>query len=178
MQTLCEVKIETYLAAGNPFDVVSRPDVCERCGHEGCFHRHGTYPRYMWKWLVKVARFVCSRCRLTVSMLPQFVLPYRYQLVDAVDRYFCAEPEARIEMGDGDLLRRYWRQWVGHVGSLQRDTAWPPERPLSREPRVYWQQMGKAAGNMQAAQKHLTGCFGVSLLRRYLCHEKPDRIFC
>lgn len=178
MQTLCEVKIETYLAADNPFDVVSRPGVCERCGHEGCFHRHGTYPRYIWKWLVKVARFVCSRCRLTVSMLPQFVLPYRHLLVDAVDRYFRADHEARLGMSDGDLLRRYWRQWVGHVESLQRDTAWPPQRPLAREPKAYWEQMAKAAGNMQAAQKHLTDRFGVSLLRRYRCHAKPERVFC
>jgi hypothetical protein len=177
MQQLCEVKIETYLAADNPFDVVSRPDVCERCKKER-FHRHGTYWRYIEKKHVRVARFLCAVCGLTVSMLPMFVLPYRNQLVEAVDRYFRAENEVRIEMRDGDVLRRYWRQWVGHVGSLQRDTAWPPERPLAREPRGYWQQMGRAAGNMQAAQRHLTGCFGASLLRRYACHKKPERIFC
>ena len=177
MQQLCEVKIETYLAADNPFDVVSRPDVCERC-KDGCFHRHGTYWRYVQKKHVKVARFLCAVCGLTVSMLPMFVLPYRSRLVEAVDRYFRAGHEARIEMGDGDLLRRYWRQWVGHVESLQRDTAWPPIRPLAREPRAYWKQMDKAAGDMQGAQKHLTGCYGASLLRRYLCHEKPERIYC
>lgn len=178
MQHLCEVKIETYLAAGNPFDVVGRPDVCERCGNEGCFHRHGTYSRYVLEWLVKVARFICSRCRLTISMLPQFVLPFRNRLVDAVDRYFRAGAEARRAMSDCDLLRRYWREWIGHIESLQRDTGWPPQRPLAREPRACWKQMGKAAGSIEAAQKVLTERFGISLLRRYACHEKPKRVFC
>lgn len=177
MQTLCEVKIETYLAAGNPFDVVGKPDVCERCKKEH-FHRHGTYWRYVQKKHVKVARFLCAVCGLTISMLPMFVLPYRNQLVETVDRYFRAGHEARIEMSDGDLLRRYWRQWVERVGSLQRDTAWPAERLLAREAIGYWEQMAKAAGNMQAAQKELTGRFGVSLFGRYLCHAKPERIFC
>ena len=177
MQQLCEVKIETYLAADNPFDVVSRPDVCERC-RKGRFHRHGTYWRYIEKKHVRVTRFLCAVCGLTVSMLPMFVLPYRNQLVETVDRYVRAEHEVRIEMSDGDVLRRYWRQWVGHVEALQRDTAWPPERPLAREPKAYWKQMGGTAGNMPAAQKHLTECFGVSLLRRYACHVKPERIFC
>jgi hypothetical protein len=177
MQKLCEVRLDTYLAADNPFDVVSRPDVCERCQKDR-FHRHGTYGRDVKKKHVKVARFLCAVCGLTVSMLPMFVLPYRNQLVETIDRYFRVEKEVRIEMSDSDLLRRYWRQWVGYVGSLQRDTAWPAERPLAREPLAYWKQMGKAAGNMQAAQKHLTECFGTSLLRRYACHVKPERIHC
>jgi hypothetical protein len=177
MQRLCEVRVETYLAAGNPFDVVSRPEVCERC-KEDRFHRHGTYWRYVQMKHVKVARFVCAVCRLTVSMLPMFVLPYRNRLVEAVDRYFGAENEVRVQMGDADLLRRYWRQWVGQVESLQRNTAWPPQRPLAREPKAYWQQMGTEAGNMQMAQKHLIGGYGISLLRRYACHAKPERVYC
>ena len=76
MQTLCEVSVEAYLAAGNPFDVVSRPEVCAGCGGRDCFHRHCTYERWMGKQLVKVARFLCKLCRLTISMLPFFVLPY------------------------------------------------------------------------------------------------------
>ncbi len=62
---------------------------------------------------VQVARFFCTRCRLTVSMLPMSVLPYRNRLVEAVDRYFRAGRQERSEMGDGDLLRRYWRAVAG-----------------------------------------------------------------
>ena len=178
MQQLCEVKVETYLAADNPFDVVSRPDVCDRCQEGDCFHRHATYWRYVEKKHVRVARFLCKVCGLTVSLLPVFVLPYRNQLVETVDRYFGAAVEARAVMGNGDLLRRYWRQWVGHFESVQRNTGWPPERPLEGKPKAYWQQLGKTAGSMAEAQKHLIGCYGISLLRRYSCHQVPSRADC
>jgi len=178
MQQLCEVSVDTYLAAGNPFDVVSRPGKCERCKEGKCFQRHGTYLRYVETKHVKVARFLCAACGLTVSMLPMFVLPYRNRLVEAVDQYFRAEKDARMQMGDTDLLRRYWHQWVGHFESVQRDTGWPPQRPLGREPRAYWQQMATAASGMAAAQKHLIGCYGISLLRRYGCHVPPERLHC
>ena len=126
-------------------------------------------------------RGVLSACVLTVVFLclaAAATAADRHRLVDAVDRYFRAGHEVRIEMSDGDPLRRYWRQWVDHVGSLQRDTAWPPERPLAREALDYWKQMARAAGNMQAAQRLLTGRFGVSLLRGYACHRKPERVSC
>ena len=177
MQTLCEVRVDAYLAAGNPFDVVSRPEVCERCGRRDCFHRHGTYRRYVSDKQVKVARFLCVLSRLTVSVLPAFVLPYRHALVSTVDAYFRATDERRLEMSNGDMLGRYWRQWVGHLEALQRDAAWPPGH-LEREPRAYWHQMREALGGMAAAQKHLIGCYGLSLLRRYGCHVRPRRCDC
>ncbi len=178
MQKLCGVSLDAYLAAGNPFDVVSRPEVCEGCGRRDCFHRHGTYKRYVWYRQVKVARFLCVLCRLTVSVLPAFVLPYRNRLVKNVDAYFMAADERRREMSDMDMLRRYWRQWVGHLEAVQRDTGWPAGERLKREPRAYWAQMRRAVGSMWAAQKHLIGCYGISLLRRYACHERPRRSDC
>jgi len=178
MQALCEVSVDAYLAAGNPFDVVSRPEVCERCGRRDCFHRHGTYKRYVWDKQVKVARFLCVLCRLTVSLLPAFVLPYRSRLVKNVDAYFMATDEQRREMPDMDVLRAYWRQWVGHFAAVQRDTGWPVEKALEREPRSYWEQMREAAGSMAAAQKHLIGRYGISLLRCYGCHVRPRRSDC
>lgn len=178
MQTLCEVSVDAYLAAGNPFDVVSRPEVCGRCGRRGCFHRHGTYVRYVWDKQVKVARFLCVLCRLTVSLLPAFVLPYRSRLVEKVDAYFMAADEQRRDMSDAEVLRQYWRQWIGHFEAVQRDTGWPAGKPLAREPKAYWRQMRRAADSMAAAQKHLIGRYGISLLRRYLCHRRPSRSDC
>jgi hypothetical protein len=49
---------------------------------------------------------------------------------------------------------------------------------LAREPKAYWEQMRKAAGTMQAAQRHLIECYGISLLRRYGCHVRPGRCNC
>jgi hypothetical protein len=133
--------------------------------------------RYVWDKQVKVARFLCALCRLTVSLLPAFVLPYRNRLVERVDAYFRATEEQRREMSDADVLRRYWRQWVGHIGALQRDAAWPAGH-LEREPQSYWRQMRKAVGSMWAAQKHLIERYGIALLRRYGCHVLPRRFDC
>lgn len=171
MQQLCEISLETYLAAGNPFDVVCRPKLCRRCGRRECFHRHGTYKRYVEDELVKVARFICSACRLQVSLLPAFVLPYRNRLVKKVNAYFMAGDEQRQDLADHELLRRYWQQWKEHMATVQRDSGWPPGQSLEREPRHYWRQIRAAAGNIAAAQRDLIERYGISLLRRYVCHQ-------
>jgi hypothetical protein len=125
-----------------------------------------------------VARFLCTLCGLTVSLLPAFVLPYRNRLVDEVDRYFRAADEQRLELSHADVLGRYWREWVGHWPRLRQQTGWPPRPRVAREPRGYWKELGKAAGSMAAAQLHLIGRYGISLLRRYGCHRAPPRSGC
>ena len=175
MQLLCEVNLQVYLAADNPFDVVSQPEVCGRCTGQDSFHRHGTYERYMAETRRKVARFLCKLCGLTVSVLPAFVLPYRPRLVEEVDRYFQAEAAQRPQMSYADTLRRYWREWCSNWPSLQRQTGWPPVRPLAREPRGYWRQLRQKAGSIAGAHVHLIGGYGLSLLRRYGCHRAPTR---
>ena len=174
MQTLCEISIEAYLAADNPFDVVSQPEVCGRCLGRDCFHRHGVYWRYVQETQRRVARFLCKVCGLTVSRLPAFVLPYRSRLVAEVDRYFVATAQERRNLSGAATLRHYWRQWCGHA-AVVRQTGWPAVRPLAREPRAYWQQLGTAAGSMRRAQVELVRRFGLALLRRYACHRVPAR---
>ena len=119
----------------------------------------------------KVARFLCKLCGLTVSVLPAFVLPYRPRLVAEVDGYFAAEDEQRPHRSCADTLRRYWREWCAYWPRLQRQSGWPPVRPLAREPRGYWRQLRQAAGSMAEAQVRLIGRYGLSLLRCYACHR-------
>lgn len=171
MQQLCEVKVQTYLAADIPFDVVSQPEVCGCCAGRNCFHRHGTYERYVEDLLRKVARFLCTLCNKTTSVLPAFVLPYRATLVKDVDDYFLADEDERPQKSRADTLRRYWREWCAHWPTLQRQSGWPPVRPLAREPQAYWQQLRRAAGSIAGAQVRLIGRYGLSLLRRYACHR-------
>lgn len=178
MQTLCEVRLETYLAAGNPFDVVQRPETCEACEGRDCFHRHAWYERYVEENRVKVARFLCSLCQVTVSVLPAFVLPYRSRLIEKVDAYFMASDERRVNMSDADLLRAYWRQWEKHCPSLQQAQRRPTVETVEREPQGYWQQLRETAGGIAGSQKYLIDRYGLSLLRRYLCHKRPGRSDC
>jgi hypothetical protein len=173
LQILCEISVKTYLAAGNPFDVVSPPEVCARCQTRERFHRHGTYQRYIQEKQCRIARFICAVCWLTVSVLPAFVFPYRPRLVTEVDRYFVATTVVRREQSGADTLRRYWRQWCAHWPSLQQKSGWPTVRPLKREAAGYWRQVRAVAGGLAHAQAQLASRFGLALLRHYTCHRVP-----
>lgn len=170
---LCTISIEAYVAADNPFDVVGRPARCRRCGNEECFHRHGTYPRYIRDTRQKVARFLCRHCRLTVSVLPAGVLPYKARTLAEADGYFRASDAVRPNRSWAEMLRRYWRQWFAYWAVLQHLSGWPPGRSPVREPRAYWQQLGDWR-ELAVTQAELVSRFGLSLLRRYACHQVPE----
>jgi hypothetical protein len=131
------------------------------------------YWRYVQETRRKVARFLCKVCRLTLSVLPAFVLPYRPRLVAQVDRYFEARDEARPEQSGADTLRRYWREWCAHWPALQRQSGWPAVRPLQRDARGYWGQLRAVDGGLARTQLQLASRFGLSLLRAYACHRAP-----
>ena len=175
MQILYEVSLQAYFAADNPFAVVSRPERCGRCKAQDCFHRHGSYWRYIQDEKWKVARFLCKICHLTVSVLPAFVLPYRPRLIEEVDRYFEAAAEQRRNQSCADTFRRYWREWCAYWPTLAQ-TGWPVVRPLVREGRGYWRQVRAVAGGLACAQVRLVSRYGLSLLRRYACHGVPPRV--
>ena len=170
MQVLCTVEsIATYKAACNPFDLVSRPEDCRGCGGQGCFHRNGTYERYAGRELIRVARFRCKHCGGSVSVLPDFLLPYRNLPLVEVDAYFRATAEQRRGQSGADLLRRYWRRWVGHCGRLQRCRGSDPGG-LDRDPLGFWRQLGGSVGALAREHGRLIDRYGLSLLGRYRCH--------
>lgn len=175
VQSINEVSLQVFLAVDNPFDVVNRPEECAGCKARGRFHRHGTYCRYIRNELRKVARFICALCRLTVSVLPGFVLPYRSRLVEEVNGCFMATIEQRRNLSCADTLRHYWRQWNVHWQTLQLKTGWPTVRPLARDAQGYWRQLREVTGGLARAQAQLVARFGLSLLRRYACHQVPNR---
>jgi hypothetical protein len=170
MQELCTVKsIETYIAACNPFDMVPRPVVCRACSRQDGFYRHGTYERYVSRYRIKVARFRCKHCGLTVSMLPDFALPYRYQSLDETDAFFRASDEQRRNMSNADLLRRYWRCWMQYAPMLQRLSGSASGR-LERDPLKHWQRLSSKADGLAIEHGRLIERYGLSLLGRYRCH--------
>lgn len=58
---------------------VERPERCSTCGRSNSFHRHGYYFRYVVdsdsESKIPVARFFCTVCRHTTSVLPSFCVP-------------------------------------------------------------------------------------------------------
>jgi hypothetical protein len=57
-----------------------RPATCPQCESKRPLECHGFYKRTVtdvdWDCVIRVRRYLCSACRRTVSLLPEFVLPY------------------------------------------------------------------------------------------------------
>src|SRR5436309_12389392 len=63
-----------------------RPATCPRCESKQRLVCHGFYKRTVveigWDGVIRVRRYLCLGCRRTVSLLPEFVLPYlRFAIV-------------------------------------------------------------------------------------------------
>jgi hypothetical protein len=58
-----------------------RPDHCPQCGARQQILGHGFYRRTLvdagFDGSIRVRRYLCRSCRRTVSLLPEFALPYR-----------------------------------------------------------------------------------------------------
>jgi transposase-like protein len=57
-----------------------RPDSCPQCQHKHPLTAHGFYTRTLidtaFDGVIRVRRYLCHACQRTVSLLPEFVLPY------------------------------------------------------------------------------------------------------
>lgn len=57
-----------------------RPESCPQCEAKQPLRCHGFYKRtvveFGWDGVIRVRRYLCKVCRRTVSLLPEFVLPY------------------------------------------------------------------------------------------------------
>jgi hypothetical protein len=63
-----------------------RPMSCPQCKSKQRLECHGFYKRtvveFDWDGVIRVRRYLCMACRRTVSLLPEFVLPYlRFAIV-------------------------------------------------------------------------------------------------
>ncbi|BBB89407.1 DUF6431 domain-containing protein [Methylomusa anaerophila] len=139
MQILITVKetITQYITRFQALEIV-RPEKCPVCGAVHSIHRHGSYWRNIlneqWEKRIPVARFYCKTCKLTISMLPSFALPYfQYSLefiVTALQQIFLAK--ATTSRICSALLRFYRRRFHGNLLFLEmffRDQGWPEVTP-------------------------------------------------
>ena len=57
-----------------------RPRHCPQCQHKHPLTAHGFYTRTLidsaFDGVIRVRRYLCHACRRTVSLLPEFILPY------------------------------------------------------------------------------------------------------
>ena len=101
------------LRADQLFEV--RPDYPLGCRTP--VHRHGGYCRYSevsGNSSVLFPRFLCSSCRVTISILPAHLLPYRHIHASRFEAFadrqagMCQEPDPPPDEPDAAMLRRAW----------------------------------------------------------------------
>jgi len=71
-----------------------RPDHCPQCRAKHPLTAHGFYTRTIvdaaFDGLIRVRRYLCETCRRTVSLLPQFALPYLRSSVTVIALFLVA----------------------------------------------------------------------------------------
>jgi hypothetical protein len=92
------------LTESSKAETAERPRRCHTCGGQDCFWAHGSYRRTVEEDgrsdKLEIARFKCSVCGRTTSVLPWFVIPRRRYTVktvaDGIERY-ATKPETYKE---------------------------------------------------------------------------------
>lgn len=155
--------------------LVKRPDRCLCCGHDRV-HRHGHYDRFLVHdgkpHTILVARFLCPRCRRTISMLPSFVLPYRLLPGSMVQSWFAGDRSHAGTAQYESLLKDYQRCWERQCvtlhamlgGALGRMDPGKLPQQLYRALMAQW-------GDLAGANVGLLQEFGQSLLGHYRIHD-------
>ena len=132
-----------YISQFRTLEMV-RPEKCPICGAQHTLHKHGSYWRNILneesEERIPIARLCCKICKLTISMLPSFALPYFQYSLKYILRalqliFLITRPTAERNSG---LLRFYRRRFYSNVVYLEmffRDQGWSgisPREPIEK----------------------------------------------
>jgi Domain of unknown function (DUF6431) len=100
-----------------------RPCSCAMCGAKKPLRAHGFYWRSVsdqgFDGFIRVGRYLCLACRRTISLLPEFVLPYVRFGIAVVGLFLKARlldgktlKNAAIAAGDSQMPYQRGQQWI------------------------------------------------------------------
>lgn len=154
--------------------------ICAYCRKAVSLHRHGRYQRwvatvlgrllYLW-----IARFLCPRCRHTISYLPDFALTYRVLGPQTLQRFLnhqMERPDVRTFL---DLCATYERRLYRFAPELIRTVGAGLGLSPPRSPSGLWPWLKKAGKGLRPLTRRLVTVFKIGLLKRYRCHQ-PARL--
>ena len=156
-----------------------RPDCPRKCS--GSLHRHGWYGRYLkpeGSQRIKIQRYRCPVCELTVSVLPADHLPYRPLEAPRLEAFFNAQAEAgtgpdpppgQVEAG---CLRRAWFRFQTRVAQLKEAFGLLIPSVLSGAAQL-WKELRLAKGSLGSILGFLAQTRNTSLLGDYRCLRLP-----
>lgn len=165
--------IEEYRAS-YPHDLVSAPLKCAGCGSNKRLNRNGVYARWCADgketYRIRVARFLCTACWRTTSLLPDFALSYRLLCLGLVDLYFRAEAKVRVAFAHADLLKSYWKRWQRRWDGFRKKVGRYFGNFRNRDPCQGWEALGRRPGGVARVNRQLVEKFALNLLGEYAIH--------
>ena len=97
-----------------------RPESCPECGSQGRLVKHGVYwrkPRDGERvYRVAIHRWRCQACKRTISALPDFLLRFRWYLLDVVSEVVVARAEQGVSWNELEAEA----MGAPHVRTMQR----------------------------------------------------------
>lgn len=166
---------EEYIASEAHRQIVPE-STCPICQRAVTLHRHGAYLRWLATVLGEllrlwIARFLCPRCRHTVSYLPDFAFTYRVLQPDTFAAFLegeSARPDVRTFW---DLLHGYQRRFQAFGAELIRTVG--PGLGVAPPPssRGLWPWLRKAGEGLRPLTRRLVTDFKIGLFKRYHCHQ-------
>jgi len=151
---------------------------CPSCFKACPLHRLGFYERFVTNsegiaLRIRVARFVCSLCRRSISYLPVFALSYRLVNARTLDRFLGGNHQAMDVQRCRTLLLRYLGRMHAFLPSLISVAGhafdWIP-----RPPDPDWMGVKKACGSLAAATRQLVHKLAITMFARYQCHHSAS----
>jgi hypothetical protein len=154
---------------------VKRPENCANCGGAHCLEALGYYERYISHLLeylrISIRRFLCLRCRVSISCLPDFAQPYRVVNTQTVEAGFNGG-KARPEVHWGSLIAVYWKNFTAFAQELLRTVGNAFGRcPVRARPEDFWKLILTECGSLAVGTEQLVRQFRVCLFGRYRCHQ-------
>jgi hypothetical protein len=176
MQTIYPVSLTPTQYLEQRFEEqVPKPENCSNCGGADCLEALGYYRRWISDLLealrIRVRRFLCLRCRITISCLPDFAQPYRVVKTATVEQGFNHQTGREVAHW-GWLIGAYWKKYTAHFQTLVRTVgnAFGPS-PVNAGPEDFWKLLLQDCGDLAGATRQLVSRFRTCLFGTYRCHQ-------
>ena len=178
MQTIVKTSLTPEQYAEQDYQKqVKPPENCPNCSSAHSLEALAYYRRYV-SWLtitfyVWVRRFLCRRCRVSVSCLPSFAQPYRAINTGTIESGFNEQIQKRIVPHWDTLLRSYWRRFECHLPKLLQQVGNAfGALPLQPTAQGFWKQLLRQCGDLASATRQLVHQFHTCLFGTYRCHQR------
>lgn len=177
MQTIYPVTLTPKEYVAQVFEEqVIKPENCANCYGANCLEALGYYARWVSHLLevfrIRVRRFRCQQCRVSISCLPDFAQPYRAVHSATVQAGFNEQSTKEVQHW-GWLIVVYWKKFTAHLPRLLGavGNAFGPCR-AGVSAKEFWGLLMDECSDLAGATQRLVREFGTCLFGHYRCHQR------